>query len=67
MTMVKFFCGCCEKHTNVEIEPLKTDELNEPSIWGDIVCSECHFVVVTISADEAGVYRFVRTETSDPK
>ena len=67
VTMVKFYCECCNDHMCVEIEPLQIDKLNESWAWGDIVCSECHFVIATISADEAGVYGFVKTETSDPK
>ncbi len=47
----------------IEIEPLKTDDLNKGKPpWGDIVCDECHFVIATISANEPGIYQFSRLE-----
>lgn len=63
--MVRFYCECCEEHCDVEIEALKTDELNKGKPpWGDIVCTVCHLVIATISADKPGDYSFQRIEES---
>lgn len=59
-TQVRFYCAGCDKQQPVTIEPLETDELNSPLIWGDIICNVCRLVIVTISADVPGVYQFVR-------
>lgn len=60
---VKFYCEVCGNHTPVEIEHLKKDDLNGDMIWGDIVCTECHFVIATISSNIAGNYSFVLETT----
>jgi len=60
MTKVRIFCEVCEEDTPLFIEPLQSDDLNGDKIWGDIVCSVCHFVIATISADEPGEYEIVR-------
>lgn len=57
---VKFYCESCQEHKKVEIEPLSTDALNINRIWGDIICADCHFVIATISASEAGIYQLVK-------
>ena len=56
---IRFYCECCGQSQQVVIEPVQTDELNTMP-WGDIVCAVCHFVIATISADEPGVYVFVK-------
>ena len=57
--MVYSYCEFCDQRVEVEIEPLKKDALNDVP-WGDIVCATCHFVIATISADEPGVYQFIK-------
>jgi transcription elongation factor Elf1 len=58
--MVKFYCGMCNNHQIVEIEPLKKDDLNGGLIWGNIICKRCHLVIACISTDAEGIYQFVR-------
>jgi len=58
---VKFYCEYCETHQPVEIEPIRCDDLN-PVPWGDIVCSVCHFVIATMTADESGIYDIVKQD-----
>ena len=60
--MVNFFCLGCGKSQEVEIEPMKKDDLNGETIWGDVVCSICHLVIATITVDEPGVYDFVKVD-----
>lgn len=60
--IVRFYCRCCGEQRHVIIESLQTDELNDPVIWGDIVCAHCSFVIATISAEEPGVYEIVKKE-----
>jgi len=60
MSTVKFYCDCCERHRPVEIEPSQTDEITRPLIWADIVCTVCRLVIMTITADEPGIYDFVK-------
>lgn len=63
LKMVKFYCEVCDCHRPVEIEPLETDDLNKGKPpWGDIICTVCHLVIATVSASEAGVYRFEKFE-----
>lgn len=60
--MVKFYCEYCDKYTPVIIDPfLSTDSLNGESIWGDIICAikGCNSVT-TITADEPGIYEFIK-------
>ncbi len=48
------WCAQCGCHT-----PLSTFEISQPDSqepWGDIVCSVCRLVIITIIAKEAGVY-----------
>jgi len=49
----KVHCEVCGKHQLVNPIQLRKDRLNKKP-WGDIVCSECHFVIATISADVEG-------------
>lgn len=62
---VRFFCESCAKQQPVIIEPLQTDEINKPLIWGDIICKACRLAIATISADEPGVYQFVQVAEVD--
>jgi len=57
--MIKFYCEHCEKFQPVETEPVQRDDLN-PVPWGDILCSVCHLVIATMTADEPGTYGIVR-------
>ena len=61
--MVKLYCEQCEGFQPVEIEPLRRDDLN-PMPWGDIVCSVCHLVIATMTADEPGTYGIVRVPSA---
>ena len=59
--VINFYCECCDCHQPVHIEYLQADDMNKGKPpWGDIVCTECNFVIATISAPEPGVYRFVK-------
>ena len=66
MSSVKFYCESCSDDRTVcrpiKIERLSTDKLNRPKIWGDILCAECGFVIATITADEPGLYDFLKVE-----
>ena len=62
MTSVKIYCGGCGEYVPLIIEPLHVDELNGETIWGDVVCPECHFVIDTLTADEPGTYDIVKTD-----
>ena len=57
--MLKFYCEVCKDDREVESISLKIDGLN-PAPWGEIVCAECHFVIVTVSADKPGDYVIMR-------
>jgi hypothetical protein len=56
--VIYFYCEVCGDHQEVDIEPLKKDDLN-PCPWGDIVCKACHFVIATVSADVEGKVVFL--------
>ncbi len=58
--MVMLYCEVCSQHQEVVIDPLKADDLNGPIIWGDIVCSECHFTIACARAKEPGIYAIVK-------
>ena len=60
MSLVKFYCVACDKHQDVIIEPMETDNLNGDIIWGDVICSVCRLVIATITADKVGIYEFVK-------
>ncbi|MEM7133442.1 MAG: hypothetical protein AAF702_44510 [Chloroflexota bacterium] len=51
--MIYVYCDNCEKAQPAIFEPLTSDDLN-PKPWGDIVCSVCHLVLATLSADQPG-------------
>ena len=54
---LKFYCECCDKHQLVTIDDISKDKLNKRP-WGDVVCKECSFVIVTISAKVEGMLIF---------
>lgn len=56
---IGFYCEVCHTHRAVQAITVASDDLN-PEPWGDIVCSECHFVIATIVAQEPGTYRVER-------
>jgi len=56
--MTKIYCETCGKKQPLIIEPMSTDELNAPAIWGDLICGKCHSIVATLEVDEPGVYEF---------
>jgi len=56
--MLKFHCEVCERHQEVEIEPLQFDELNRGA-WGDIICKECRLVIATFSSEQSGRLVFI--------
>lgn len=58
--IVKFYCISCEEAREVIIEDLSTDDLNGDSIWGDIICSECHLVIATVTSNSPGQYAFIK-------
>jgi len=60
--VIRFYCEVCGDHQEVDIEPLKKDDLN-PDPWGDIVCAVCHFVIATVSADSEGEFFFAPKPT----
>lgn len=62
--MIKFFCRYCEKAQPVSIGPMNKDSMN-PEPWGDILCSKCMLVLVTVTADESGIYDFVKVAEVD--
>jgi uncharacterized protein YlaI len=55
--MLKFYCEVCGELKPVEIKKIEKDDLNEKP-WGDILCSDCHFVIATVSADKEGYLIF---------
>ncbi len=57
---VKFYCDCCEEYFPVFIDPLISDKASKGVPWGDIICTKCHLVIATISADTPGIYEKVR-------
>lgn len=63
---IRFYCEVCGDHQEADIEPLERKGPNpstssgyDPDPWGDIVCTVCHFVIATASADEEGKLVFV--------
>lgn len=57
-TELRIYCENCDEATVAKIEPISKDRLNE-NPYGDIVCSECHLVLATLSADIEGEVVFV--------
>lgn len=60
--MIKFYCSSCQKNQPVIIEEFKKDQLNGEKIWADVVCSQCHLVLISLEADEPGIFNFVLVE-----
>lgn len=60
MSDVRFYCESCDERVPVDIEHLRKDVLNGDVAWGDIICAMCFFVIATVSAEEEGIYDFVK-------
>ncbi|MCP3686350.1 MAG: hypothetical protein GY861_27210 [bacterium] len=54
--MIKLWCDVCKKSCEVEIEKLTIAN----NFNGDIICTECRFVLTTLSADKPGEYHIER-------
>jgi hypothetical protein len=61
---VSIYCSTCGKFQVLEIVNMGPWGVNpEGSInrnWGDLLCSECHLVIATLSVDIPGVYQFIK-------
>lgn len=55
---VKIYCGHCDSHEPLKIDPMTDDELSNGSIWGDLTCGTCYLVIATITVAETGMYEF---------
>lgn len=53
---VKIYCEVCGSTKPVIIELSKDIIFPEQGIWGDILCSDCHFVIATVFGDVEGEY-----------
>jgi len=58
--MVKLYCEVCNDHVEVIAEAAQDTDFPEQGIWGDIVCTKCHFVISGFKASEEGVYELVK-------
>lgn len=59
---MKIYCEVCDSAQPPRIDAMTTCELTGDSVWGDICCSVCTFVIATITVDEPGVYDFVKVK-----
>jgi len=62
MSDILIYCEVCDSHQPLYVEPMSSDDLND-SIWGDLLCETCRFVIATITVPEAGLYAFHRVES----
>jgi transcription initiation factor TFIIIB Brf1 subunit/transcription initiation factor TFIIB len=58
--MTKIYCENCGKRVPLEIDHMRSDDLNGDVIWGDLVCSKCKLVIATLEVDSPGIYEFVK-------
>lgn len=58
--MTKIYCEVCQETQPLLVERMSKDDLNGDKIWGDLLCSVCHFVIATLEVDEPGSYAFTR-------
>lgn len=60
---IKIYCSSCATDQEFVIEPMERKSQSATSsvtIWGDIRCKECDFVIGTITAEEEGIYDLVK-------
>ena len=55
---MKIYCEQCKKMVPIDRIVFKQDKLNKHP-WTDIVCSECRFVMATLSNEVEGELKFV--------
>ena len=59
--MIQLYCDVCKKFVVPSIEPVIKDSFNIKP-WGEIVCSGCHYVMITVMADEPGIYEITKVK-----
>lgn len=71
---IKIYCKSCGKGQEFVVEPMKEHVFNnatiaaefrkehnlEANVWGNILCKECNFILVALTAGEEGIYDFVK-------
>lgn len=58
--MVKIYCEVCNDHIEVIAEATQDTDFPEQGIWGDVVCTKCHFVIASFQAPKEGIYELQR-------
>lgn len=64
---VLIYCENCNAHQPFSVDPMKKDPKNADSIWGDLVCLVCRFVIATLTVEEEGIYEFRKAAEKSEK
>lgn len=59
MSDVKIYCEVCNAPKPATIEMTKDVTFSKQGIWGDILCSDCSFVIATVTGEIEGKYELV--------
>ncbi len=65
MSKTEIYCECCGGFKPLTIKMEKDVSFPDQGIWGDILCSDCSFVIASVQGDESGEYEIVKKAVTE--
>ncbi len=64
MSDAKIYCEVCGGYKQMTIAMVKDEFFPDQGIWGDIFCSDCNFVIASVSGDAEVEYKITNSDTT---